>query len=363
MEVVLLYPATNEPQEYHYKTIAVFILHSCHGRGECQIQSNGKSTCFCSRFYEESTHCGSFSSNGLLFLTTSISMILIISLSSAYYRMRRSWHRAVRSTLDQLRLELLGGDQLLSISYGCNDAGCKNNESDDNNQEKKKSKDPARSPRLGKNLSHIYIHYIQQQLFLKHVLVPLEELQFSEENAIGDGAFGVVYQGTWRGSSVAIKMIRRNVLLCMGEEELSNFKREAFIMSRLRHPNIALLIGISISDSTHSSLLCERTKKIHEEHHLDYSLLLPAVESLFIITEYMKMGSLADVISNVRKQRDGVYDFITRFHRKNSWNYELILSCALQAAQGMMYLHSYHPQIRCTFRRFARVLAFVQKLM
>ena len=41
------------------------------------------------------------------------------------------------------------------------------------------------------------------------------------------GTYGVVYKGVWRGSTVAVKVIRPNVLVGMGEAEIENFKGEA----------------------------------------------------------------------------------------------------------------------------------------
>ena len=45
---------------------------------------------------------------------------------------------------------------------------------------------------------------------------------------------------------MAVKVIRPNVLVGMGDAEIENFKSEAYIMSRLRHPNVVLIMGISM---------------------------------------------------------------------------------------------------------------------
>eukprot|EP01132_Coremiostelium_polycephalum_P004728 gene4728-5902_t len=70
------------------------------------------------------------------------------------------------------------------------------------------------------------------------------EISFSELkiiNKLGEGTFGVVYRGTWRGSSVAIKQIKINEdVNCQVLEE---FRKELTILSRLRHPNIVLLMA------------------------------------------------------------------------------------------------------------------------
>lgn len=58
-----------------------------------------------------------------------------------------------------------------------------------------------------------------------------------------------------------------------------------------------------------------------------------AVKSICIITEYLEQGSLADILYGPNKIA------------ADMWSYELALVCALQAARGMLYLHSHSPPI------------------
>ena len=58
-------------------------------------------------------------------------------------------------------------------------------------------------------VTDVYVKSLQQQLFLKDVAVPFSEVTLDE--VIGEGTYGVVYKGLWRGGAVAIKMIRPNV--------------------------------------------------------------------------------------------------------------------------------------------------------
>ena len=58
-----------------------------------------------------------------------------------------------------------------------------------------------------------------------------------------------------------------------------------------------------------------------------------SVKSVCIITEYLEQGSLADLLYGPHKLP------------AESWSYELALVCALQAARGMLYLHSHSPPI------------------
>lgn len=57
------------------------------------------------------------------------------------------------------------------------------------------------------------------------------------------------------------------------------------------------------------------------------------VKSVCILTEFLEQGSLADILYGSNKLPPEV------------WTYELVLTCALQAARGMLYLHSHQPPI------------------
>lgn len=59
----------------------------------------------------------------------------------------------------------------------------------------------------------------------------------------------------------------------------------------------------------------------------------PPPKTVCIITEYLEQGSLADILYGPTRLPAEI------------WTYELILTCALQAARGMLYLHSHQPPI------------------
>ena len=69
-------------------------------------------------------------------------------------------------------------------------------------------------------------------------------LRVSEEEVsfgamLGEGAFGVVLEGTWRGHCVAIKRLKTAGLDTMQLGQLRTaLEREATLMARLRHPNV-----------------------------------------------------------------------------------------------------------------------------
>lgn len=56
-------------------------------------------------------------------------------------------------------------------------------------------------------------------------------------------------------------------------------------------------------------------------------------QTVCIVTEFLDQGSLADILYGPTKLPAEI------------WSYELVLTCALQAARGMLYLHSHRPSI------------------
>jgi len=121
------------------------------------------------------------------------------------------------------------------------------------------------------------------------------EISFSELNItskLGEGTFGVVYKGTWRGSSVAIKQLKINEHV--NNQVLEEFRKELTILSRLRHPNIVLLMAACTSPP-----------------------------NLCFVTEFLPGGSLYDALHS----------------KKIKMNMQLYKKLAIQIAQGMNYLH------------------------
>lgn len=69
------------------------------------------------------------------------------------------------------------------------------------------------------------------------------ELRFLEGGKLGEGGFGVVYQGRWRGISVAIKQLRLDRLTV---ETQKSFEQETQVMFSLKHPNITQLLAVCV---------------------------------------------------------------------------------------------------------------------
>lgn len=109
-----------------------------------------------------------------------------------------------------------------------------------------------------------------------------------------------------------------------------------YIFCRLRHPNIVLVMGVSVVEQE----IAPPTSRSNMPIDIEDDFANPkdkvkpkAVKSICIITEYLEQGSLADILYGPNKIAADV------------WSYELALVCALQAARGMLYLHSHSPPI------------------
>jgi len=126
------------------------------------------------------------------------------------------------------------------------------------------------------------------------------ELQYGELDLgqlIGEGGFGKVYKGTWRGTDVAIKLLN---VQSIQEDMIDEFRREVAVMSALRHPNTVLLMGACVT--------------------------LP---HLAIVTELMSRGSLWNVLHDGTVQLD----------------WATVYRMCRDAAKGLQYLHSFKPPI------------------
>ena len=289
----------------------------CSDHGVCN-EEDEEPVCECEWFFEGRS-CDIISTSGTLVLTCGVSLTLLCLISVAYYQFHnRTKREVVENALEELRVGLLA--------------------SEDNNHENGKKG----SIHVGSN----YIQDLQQQLLLKDVAVPIEEVNVGEE--IGSGTYGVVYKGTFRGSAVAVKMVRA---WGMGDAEIENFKKEAYLMSKLRHPNIVLIMGIAMKNLTSARTFSSSSRASDDR---DMEERPSSVESLYILSEYMERGSLADVMEIVREEERqyadsrGISTSSAGTSSNNGgvgWNYELILACALQAARGMQYLHNSTPPI------------------
>ncbi|KAJ0101421.1 hypothetical protein Patl1_06617 [Pistacia atlantica] len=127
---------------------------------------------------------------------------------------------------------------------------------------------------------------------------------FSLENKIGAGSFGVVYKGKLTdGREVAIKRGETGQKMKKFQEKESAFESELAFLSRLHHKHLVRLVGY-----------CEEK------------------EEKLLVYDYMKNGALYDHLhdkNNVEKSSSVV----------NSW--KMRIKIALDASRGIEYLHNY----------------------
>jgi len=111
---------------------------------------------------------------------------------------------------------------------------------------------------------------------------------------IGTGSMGKVFQGKWRGLTVAVKEVQHSA----SEAALQN---ELALLIRVRHPNLCLFLGVA----------------------------QPSPHKLLLVSEYMARGNLYSVLHD----------------RSLKLDWRRRLSMAVDAARAMNYLHCSHPPI------------------
>jgi len=146
---------------------------------------------------------------------------------------------------------------------------------------------------------------LRQDLLLRTVTIDYAEIKL--RNEVGRGAFGVVHSAYYRGSKVAVKMVQSFASdQATAQEEQRAIRKEALLMTQLKHPNIVLTMGVTITAAD--------PKSPHR---------------LCIVTEFASHGSLFDLL-----------------HQKNiDLGLNRILGFAIDAATGMVFLHRHPPPI------------------
>ena len=71
------------------------------------------------------------------------------------------------------------------------------------------------------------------------------EVQIRRDQNLGEGAWGTVYRGKFRGCDVAVKETHSNI---MSDRNLQSFLREAEMASRCRHPCLLQFIGATTDE-------------------------------------------------------------------------------------------------------------------
>ncbi|GLD92624.1 hypothetical protein PINS_up001203 [Pythium insidiosum] len=134
---------------------------------------------------------------------------------------------------------------------------------------------------------------IPEMSHLDLVRIPFADLKFLQ--AIGRGAMGDVIKAKYFGTIVVCKRMRRESIT---EASIVAFREEIELMASLRHPNIVQFIGASWDNCS----------------------------NVCIVMEYLENGDMHSVLHST-------------IGRSFTWS-DPLLKMAIDAAQGMLYLHS-----------------------
>jgi serine/threonine protein kinase len=267
-------------------------LGGCNGHGSCDANAYFSSfECVCDFFYT-GEQCENLSLYSWLFvgLGVFVFFFMLVSLGYYYYYMKQP-NRVLEDLLHQL------------------------------------SGDKTRK----EVISATHLQRLQQEFILKDVFVKYEEIKI--EDKIGEGSFGEVFKASFRGAQVALKKLRNPMFMQLTTDDIEEFRKEAYMMSRLRHPNIVLVMGISVVELETRRHVSVDMDDVAIDEESNGRKDNKAKKTLCILTEYLEQGSLADILYGPKRIPSEV------------WTYELVLICAIQAAKGMLYLHSQTPPI------------------
>ncbi|KAJ3004989.1 UNVERIFIED_CONTAM: hypothetical protein HDU68_004823, partial [Siphonaria sp. JEL0065] len=82
-------------------------------------------------------------------------------------------------------------------------------------------------------------------------IIPFVDLQINKTNPLGIGGFGAVYPGTWMKTNIAVKYIKT----ANDARMKAAIVQEAKIMTKLRHPHIVTLWGVSEDPEEHGTMV------------------------------------------------------------------------------------------------------------
>ncbi|EGD73015.1 hypothetical protein PTSG_04724 [Salpingoeca rosetta] len=144
--------------------------------------------------------------------------------------------------------------------------------------------------------------------------IDVEDLTLYEQ--IGEGGYGEVYRALWNESVVALKKLR-TAMAMLDSFFVDEFQTEVRLQRTLRHRNVVLFFGAGVFPDGNP----------------------------FLVTEYMRRGSLQQVLASawpggVDRNDDAVIETINPDDRL-SWG--LRLQFARDAARGMTFLHEQIP--------------------
>jgi serine/threonine protein kinase len=134
------------------------------------------------------------------------------------------------------------------------------------------------------------------------MLIDAREIKLGKK--LGQGSFGDVFLGTFRGKRVAVKNCRlgHSLKILGSQATLTSFIKELRIMNSVRHPSLMAFMGVCLDD--------ERQK---------VSLLM----------EYCEKGNLHDLLQD----------------KSEHFDFNISMKVLLETAEGVNYLHLNEPAI------------------
>ncbi|KXZ50658.1 hypothetical protein GPECTOR_15g342 [Gonium pectorale] len=166
---------------------------------------------------------------------------------------------------------------------------------------------------------------VAEESFVRVVNAELCDEELDVCGTLGSGSYGVVYLGTWRGLSVAVKTIVVSDAAAAESRARQRAVLEAAISMAMSHPNIVATYTYDLKPLIHDPL--EGAGPAHGESEPGAGL---EAYKLYIVQELCNGGSLQDALSR------GIAGSI----RAGGAFRLMALRLALDVAQGMRHIHS-----------------------
>jgi hypothetical protein len=147
--------------------------------------------------------------------------------------------------------------------------------------------------------------FINSSLFDNALLVKsrLNHNEIRIQKPLKQGAYGLVYSGTYQGRAIALKMLHHDI--SSDARQVESFVKEIILMASLSHPRIVEYIGC----------------------------VWDTVQDLTVVTELMDRGDLREVLQHYKKRNSS----LTWASHKTR--------LALHIAEGLEYLHTLSPKV------------------